>query len=151
ILLLLSIFAFIAGIVRARQPFLESQRVRQGELTASLPTSGTLRSSVYGADFPLTGKVTQISVKVGQQVNAGDTLARLDDTTLKDAVATAQAAVNGANTVLSGAQNHLNKATAQANAMVDAASDQETTSISACNGNSTCISRARSQFASVQA
>lgn len=150
-LLLLAIFALLAGIVRARQPFLMSQRVTQGELTASLAASGTLRSSVYGADFPVTGKVAQISVKVGQQVNAGETLATLDDTPFKDAVAQAQAAVNGANTVLSSAQRNQNSVEAQANAMVDAASDQESASISACRGNSACISRARSQFASVQA
>ena len=151
ILLLLALFALVAGVVHARQPFLMSQRVTQGGLTASLTTSGTVRSAVYGADFAVTGTVAQINVKVGQQVNAGDTLATLDDTSFKDAVAEAQAAVSGANSVLNAAQSNQDKVDAQANAMVDAASDQENASIAACKGSSSCISRARSQFASVQA
>jgi HlyD family secretion protein len=150
-LLLLALIALVAGVVHARQPFPMSQRVTQGTLTASLTTSGTVRSAVYGADFSVTGKVAQISVKVGQLVNAGDTLATLDNTPFKDAVAEAQAAVTGANSVLSSAQSNQNKVEAQANAMIDAASDQESASVSACKGNSSCISRARSQFASVQA
>lgn len=151
ILLLLALFALIAGVVHARQPFLMSQHVTQGELTASLTATGTVRSSVYSADFPVTGRVVQISVKVGQTVNAGDTLATLDDTPFKDAVAEAQAAVNGANSVLSGAQSNQSKVQSQASAMENAASSQEQASITACKSNATCINNAKNQLAAVQA
>lgn len=151
ILLLIALFALIAGVVRARQPFLMSQRVTQGSLTASLATTGTVRSSVYGADFAVTGTVAQINVRVGQQVNAGDTLATLNGSSFKDAVAVAQAALNGANAVLNSAESNQSKVEAQSNAAVDAASSQENADISACKNNSTCINNARNRFAAVQA
>jgi HlyD family secretion protein len=151
VLIVVALFGIVAGVVRARQPFLMSQQVAQGQLTASFTTTGTLRSAVYDADFVVAGKVATISVKVGQQVRAGDTLATLDDTALKDTVAEAQAAVSGANSVLSGVQSNQNKVEAQANAMVDAASDQEQSDANACKGNQSCIGRAQSKLASVQA
>ena len=85
----------------------QNQAVVKGNLQLTVSATGPLQGTTYNADFLVTGKISEIDVSVGQQVKAGQTLARLDTTTLpgnansSDAVLTAPhagtiTAINGA-------------------------------------------------------
>jgi multidrug efflux pump subunit AcrA (membrane-fusion protein) len=85
----------------------QNQTVVKGNLQLIVSATGPLQGSSYNADFLVTGKISEIDVSVGQQVKAGQTLAKLDTTTLpsnanpSDAVLTAPhagtvSAINGA-------------------------------------------------------
>ncbi len=82
-LLAIILISTAALVVHARQPYLTVAQVKQGNLTLSFQTTGTLRSAVYGADFAVTGIVAEIDVTVGQHVSQGDTLAKLNTTLLQ--------------------------------------------------------------------
>ena len=85
----------------------QNQAVVNGNLQLTVSATGPLQGTTYNADFLATGKISEIDVSVGQQVKAGQTLAKLDTTTLpsnvnpSDAVLTAPhagtvTAINGA-------------------------------------------------------
>src|SRR6266571_951998 len=104
------------------------------------------RGGVYNINFSGSGTISQIDVKVGQSVVKGQILAKLDKTSLQDAVDQAQAMVNtdlaavtnsnngssatqgqssasivAAETALSNAEANLTKVKAESTASVDAA------------------------------
>lgn len=153
--LLAILLAGAAVIVRSRQPYLTMAKVTQGNLSISLTTSGTVRSANYAADFTATGQVAQILVTVGQQVTAGQTLASLDTTLLKDAVAQAQAKADGASASLSSAKTNQNRVNAQASAMEDAAYAKEQNAIYQCKQTKSsppnCVSQAENEYAAALA
>jgi HlyD family secretion protein len=63
---------------------IQTQIVRPGDLTVSASGSGTLiaqSDATFG--FDTSGQVTEVNVKVGDQVETGQVLARLDDTLAK--------------------------------------------------------------------
>ena len=65
--------------------------VTRGDLTVSASGSGTLEpASEVSIGFQDGGMLSEVSVKVGDTVEAGQTLARLDDTEAQSAVAEAQ-------------------------------------------------------------
>jgi HlyD family secretion protein len=69
--------------------------IQRGNLTATLSAAGTVaaRSRVV-LTFQASGQVKEIDVKVGDQVKAGQALAKLDTTDLERAVSKAQVALD---------------------------------------------------------
>src|SRR6266699_843945 len=122
------------------------QQATQGNLAVTISATGPLQGGVYNINFSGSGTISQIDVKVGQSVVKGQILAKLDKTSLQDAVDQAQAMVNtdlaavtnsnngssatqgqssasivAAETALSNAEANLTKVKAESTASVDAA------------------------------
>ena len=76
------------------EPQMQTATIRQGELVISASGSGTLvaRQEVNLA-FQTAGTVTDVSVKVGDQVASGQVLARADDEDAKTQLAQAKRAL----------------------------------------------------------
>src|SRR5258708_27002379 len=148
ILLLVILLGGLLLMVLNRKPRVNYQfgQANQGNLSVTISATGPLQGGVYNINFSGTGTISQIDVKVGQSVVEGQILARLDKTSLQDAVDQAQAAVNtdlaavtnsnnsssatqgqssasvvAAETALSNAQAKLTKVKAESEASVDAA------------------------------
>lgn len=122
------------------------QKVTQANFALTVGMAGPLQGGIYNVVFSGTGKIAEIDVKVGQTVTEGQVLAKLDKTSLRDAVNQAQKAVriaqtamnngqaisnstfglsgsniNAAQTGLKNAQANLKKVQAQSTASVDTA------------------------------
>jgi HlyD family secretion protein len=75
--------------------------VTRGNVVASVAGSGTVAAAhALDLSFQTSGTVTQVLVKEGDSVTAGQTLAQLDTRDLELQVASAQAALDSANTKL---------------------------------------------------
>ena len=100
-------------------------QVSRGSVTQTVAVSGSVSSAGTVKLNPATnGKVAQLLVGVGQQVTAGQPLARLDTTDLQAAVTTAQNNLAGAQTNYDKAVNGLSDAQSSlAQAQVSAAND----------------------------
>lgn len=130
----------------------------QGDLTLTVTATGPLQSAIYDVNFSGSAKLAEIDVKIGQQVTAGQTLARLDVTSLQDAVNQAQAGVSAAQTSLSNALTNQSKIQAQTQAQLAEAYDQEQLAIQNCNSpksspgtptptpSAACINQAHDQY-----
>ncbi len=71
---------------------LQTTAVQQGTVLATVSSSATLEAAKdLGLNFTTGGKVTNIYVKVGQRVKAGQLLAKVDPTSSDDALKQAQA------------------------------------------------------------
>jgi macrolide-specific efflux system membrane fusion protein len=82
-----------------------TSKVAKGIVMASVSASGTLSSpSDTGVDFTASGKVTEIDVKVGDKVTAGQVLARIDPTEAREALDEAEADVEVAEANLAKAE-----------------------------------------------
>ena len=148
ILLLVILLGGLLLAVLNRKPRVNYQfgQANQGNLAVTISATGPLQGGVYNINFSGSGTISQIDVKVGQSVVEGQILARLDKTSLQDAVDQTQAAVNtdlaavtnsnnsssatlgqssasvvAAETALSNAQANLTKVKAESTASVDAA------------------------------
>jgi HlyD family secretion protein len=95
--------------------------VAQGNLVKTLSTSGSISAGIYEFGFLASGQLSEVDVHVGDEVHAGDTLAKLNVPLLKDAQTTAQqqldaaqSAYNDALVVLQDAQNTQSAANAAA-------------------------------------
>jgi HlyD family secretion protein len=121
LLILASVLAFLLIRGRTRNITYQFQKVTQGDFSLSVSATGPLQSSVYNLVFTGTGKIAEIDVTLGQTVAEGQVLAKLDKTSLQDAVDQAQAGVLSAQTSLSIAQANLNKTQAQSNASTQSA------------------------------
>ena len=122
IIVLGGVAAFVINRRTSRVAYL-FQSVTTGGLSLTVNATGPVQGTVYNAVFLASGSVSEIDVKVGQQVNTGQTLAKLNTTALQDAVNTAQAqltqqkdygtqdAINIAQDQLTTAQHNLNNAT----------------------------------------
>ena len=64
--------------------------VRQGTLTLTVSGTGPVSAAIYNDSFTTSGRIAAIDVQVGQKVTAGQTLAKLDTTSLQDALNQAQ-------------------------------------------------------------
>jgi multidrug resistance efflux pump len=101
---------------------LRTQAVTRGNVTQSVAVSGSVAAmNQTKMSFKTTGKIAAVYVSVGQQVTAGQALAKLDTTDLEAALAQAQAnlvtAQNNYNrtaSTASDAQKALNQARQQA-------------------------------------
>jgi macrolide-specific efflux system membrane fusion protein len=96
----------------------------QGTVVATVTGSGNIESSAStSVDFSASGAVTEIKVKAGDAVKAGQVLARIDSTAARQSLTNAQAAVTTAQaqyrlrldgqTRVSGQQDQVNIAKAQ--------------------------------------
>jgi HlyD family secretion protein len=97
------------------------QKVSQGDFSLSVNTTGPLQSGTYNVVFSGTGKIAEIDVTVGETVKKSQVLAKLDKTSLQDAVNTAQAQVLAAQATLNGDQATYSKTQDQSQANVSAA------------------------------
>ncbi len=124
LLLLLAVAAGIAiPLIRGRTSTVtyQYQSVIQNDFSLSVEATGPVQSAVYNLVFSGSGKIAEIDVKLGQTVKQNQVLAKLDETSLQDAVDAAQAGVLSAQTALSNAQNNLTQTEAQSSASVKAA------------------------------
>ncbi len=91
-------------------------RVSRGTVTVSAGAAGTVNVvTTRGLSFSMAATVTELDVKVGDQVTAGQTLAKIDATT-------AQQQVDAAQQQVSSAQDNLTKAETTATPTPTAAS-----------------------------
>lgn len=148
--IVLLLLALIGVAIQSRFPVVQYAKAKTGTLEVQFSTTGTLQSASYAANFTGSGRIAEIAVTVGQQVNAGDPLAKLDTTQLQDAVNQANAAVTAAQQKVTDAQNNLSKVQAATSAQVQAAYDTEQSAISACKGNSGCVQQAQNTYAAAQ-
>jgi len=90
VLLILGII-FLPGILfPKRQVTFQTQSVTTGNLALTITATGPLQGATYNINFKGTGTISQIDVVVGQHVNKGQIVAKLDPTSLQDAVKQAQ-------------------------------------------------------------
>ncbi|GAC1622467.1 MAG: efflux RND transporter periplasmic adaptor subunit [Ktedonobacteraceae bacterium] len=129
VLLLIILVPTTLFVIRSLRPprvVFQTQHVTQGNLALVVSATGPVQGTLYNADFIATGKISEIDVKVGQQVKSGQVLAKLDATALQDALNQAQAslqqqkdygtqdAINIAQDQVNTAQDNLNNATLKA-------------------------------------
>jgi len=96
--IILATGGFIAYYATARtttaqpdEPALQTATVRQGDIVISASGSGNLLPAAeLGLGFRSGGTLVELNVEVGDEVQAGDVLARLDDTSASQQVAQAQ-------------------------------------------------------------
>ena len=73
------------------QAAIQTAVVRQGDLTISATGAGTIvPAAQIDLGFATSGTLVELPVTVGQKVQAGDLLARIDDTNLQEALTNAQ-------------------------------------------------------------
>jgi RND family efflux transporter MFP subunit len=125
--------AVVASIVGARMASAQKATtyqygtVRQGNLALTVSGTGPVSANLYNLSFATSGTISEIDVSVGQTVKAGQTLAKLDPTALRNAVSQAQL------------QAYI-------------AYDQEQQALDKCNSSSNppvdCVQLAENQYAS---
>jgi HlyD family secretion protein len=129
-----------------------------GEETAVV-TRGTLRVTVGGSgslspedelalSFPSGGEVAEVLVDVGDVVQTGDVLARLDDTDARQAVAQAELAVQQAQVNLDSARIEAEAGLAQANLEAAQTGYEEASTMAAHSGDQ--LTSARVNLAQAQ-
>ena len=84
-------------------PVYQAQRVTLGDLALTVRASGLLHTNIYTVNFVGSGKLAAINVNIGQQVKKNQILAKLDPTSLQNALNEAQADVEAAQTALDNA------------------------------------------------
>ncbi len=84
-------------------------RVQRGSVSLAVAAAGTIQAArTLGLAFSMAGTVTEVNVKVGDPVKAGQVLARIDPGDAQDAVTSAQSRVDDA-------QDAVDRAAAAAN------------------------------------
>lgn len=123
IIILVPLIFFATRGLRMRRVTYQFRQVTQGNIALVVSATGPVQGTIYNADFLATGRVSEIDVKLGQSVNAGQTLAKIDNTALEDALKQAQAslqqqkdfgtqdAINVAQDQVNTAQHNLDNAT----------------------------------------
>ena len=82
VLLVLTFFS--NTIMNASLPEVATQQVTQGTINAKIRASGTITANeTYNVKLAQSRKIESVKCKVGQAVNAGDVLVRLDDPDLR--------------------------------------------------------------------
>ncbi|HEU0026330.1 MAG TPA: efflux RND transporter periplasmic adaptor subunit [Ktedonobacterales bacterium] len=74
----------------------QTATISQGNLALTVSGTGPVQAALYNLNFSASGRITEIDVQVGQMVKAGQTLAKLDTTALRDALNQAQLQANSA-------------------------------------------------------
>jgi HlyD family secretion protein len=117
---------------------LRTAQVSRGSVTQTVAVSGSVSSAGTVKLNPVTnGKVAQLMVTVGQQVTAGQPLARLDTTDLQSALTTAQ--------------NNLSSAQANYDKAVSAVSDAQNTLAQTQQSTANDIASTQQAFAKLKA
>jgi len=79
--------------------------VQRGTVSVTLSAAGTVQPvQTRGLSFSTAGVVTELHVRAGDTVSAGEVLARIDSTAVQDEVNAAQASVNSATDALARVQ-----------------------------------------------
>ncbi len=102
--------AIFTGVYVARQPRPTFATARVGDVIISLQVTGTIQATMYQADFPVDGALSQIDVTTGQRVEAGQTLAKLNVAPFQNALTAAQNTENAAQQSLGAAQDAQDQA-----------------------------------------
>lgn len=90
VLLIVLGFVFVRSRAKTVSSF-QTQALARGDLTATIGATGTVRANQSAVlAWQTTGTVDQVNVKVGDQVNKGDVLASLLQTSLPQNVILAQ-------------------------------------------------------------
>ena len=121
LLIIGGVFFLVAPSQRQPTTIYQYQKVARGNFSLTVNAPGPLQSGIYNVVFSGTGKIAEIDVSVGQTVRQGQVLAKLDKTSLQDAVNQAQAVLLAAQTTQSNAQASLTTVVAQSQANVNAA------------------------------
>jgi RND family efflux transporter MFP subunit len=118
------------------EPELETATVYQDDIVLTADGSGELLPAVELAlGFQASGVLVEVPVSVGDQVQAGDVLARLDDTDAREAVTDAELQMTQAEINLALATNEIEAGLAQANLDAAQADYEETVALSAHVGD----------------
>jgi len=95
ILIVLALVGCQAQTSSSSATTLQTATIRRGNLTATLSAAGAIAAkSQVALMFQTSGQLKEIDVKVGDKVNAGQVLAKLDTTDLELALKNAQIALN---------------------------------------------------------
>ncbi len=121
LLILAGFLAFFLIRGRQRPITYEKQQVTQGNFSLTVSATGPVQSSTYNVVFSGSGIIDQIDVSVGQTVVKGQVLAKLNKTSLQDALNAQQASVLSAQTGVNNAEANLSKSEASSNASVQSA------------------------------
>jgi multidrug efflux pump subunit AcrA (membrane-fusion protein) len=122
----------VAGVTAVGNPTkaqttVRTARVQRGAVLATVTATGNVASlDSLALNFSTSGRVAEVDVHPGDQVVAGQVLARLDDRSTKGALAAAQANLTAAQARLEQALHPLSAAQAAAN---QAAVDQATLAV----------------------
>jgi len=117
---------------------LRTAQVSRGAVTQTVAVSGSVSSAGTVKLNPVTnGKVAQLLVAVGQQVTAGQPLAKLDTTDLQSALTTAQ--------------NNLSSSQANYDKAVSAVSDAQNTLVQTQQSTANDVASAQQAFAKLKA
>lgn len=104
IILLVLLLAGIVLVVKYRTHIVyQTKRITQDDLVLTVPASGSLHTTIYTVNFMGAGKLAAVDVTIGQQVKKDQILARLDPTSLQNALNEAQANLGAAQTALDNA------------------------------------------------
>ncbi len=160
--------AIFAGVYASRQPRPAFTVAHADNVILSVQATGSIHATLYQADFPVAGTLSEIDVTVGQRVRAGETLAKLNVAPFQSALAAAQNTESAAQASVSAAQdaeNQAQDAERQAQSAVAAAwsalsaqqSNAQTQCASAPNDPDACaaanaaVARAQAQLAAAKA
>lgn len=101
IVLLLLLLTGTVLVVKLRTHLVYQTRgVTLGDLAVTVAATGLLHTNIYTVNFMGSGKLAAINVTIGQQVKKNQMLAKLDPTSLQNALNEAQANVEAAQTAL---------------------------------------------------
>src|SRR6266852_9312299 len=137
IIAVILLFVILGGIVLAirltRRPtrVYQTATVTQGNFALTISATGPLQGGIYNINFTGGGIISELDVKVGQTVKQGQVLAKLDKTSLQDAVNTAQATVMQDITAVN--NNSSSSGATQAQSASSIAGDQKALSTSQTN------------------
>src|SRR5580700_2028785 len=105
VLLLVAGTSYLVIRPASKSTALVTSAVQKGTVLATVSSSGTLEAAKdLGLNFTTGGKVTAIDVKVGQRVNAGQVLAKVDPTSSNESLDQAEAQLSAAETELTAAE-----------------------------------------------
>src|SRR6266496_5098102 len=119
-LLLLAVVLVVVGLHRPRIVY-QTQRVTEGDLVLTVNANGLLHTTMYTVNFVGSGKLAEVTVNVGQQVKKDQILAKLDATSLQNALNAAQANVTAAQTAQANAKANYDATLSANKANVDSA------------------------------
>jgi HlyD family secretion protein len=103
-------------VVAAQESTLQTTTVQRGDMTITADGTGNLLPATeLPVAFRTSGVLTELNVAVGDQVKAGDVLARLDNTDARVAVTNAEIQVRQAQINLALTQSEADAGLAQAN------------------------------------
>jgi HlyD family secretion protein len=104
IVLLILLLAGVALVIKLRTHLVYQTRlITSGNIALTINANGLLHTNVYTVNFMGNGKLAAVNVTIGQQVKKNQILAKLDPTSLQNALNEARANVEVAQTALSNA------------------------------------------------